>query len=363
MGIIYKFIYKAFVFLNCNLRQVDNKITFIFNKTSKEYLNLDFLYEYFYSKSNNAILVKIQSNRNCLNKIWWISQSKIIFVDQADRIISRLTLDKKTKLIQVWHAGGAYKAFGFDAMRHYEDQAKELSRISRIHGQYSNVIISDAKLIDIMTKAYNIQSDKLLPLGLPRTDMFFKLKNKKQIKNEIKNSFKLKEKTKIILYCPTFRTSNNKRNINLNYLNIVQNSTKKVFQNSVILYRDHPSVIRDGYAYGDGIIDVSRYTNITDLFIISDFLITDYSSIIFDYSFFKKPIILFTPDIDTYVIENRKLYFQPEELVGKNMVAKDFNTLTQCILNAEYTGKLWDNFMGGCDGQVCEKIYDYFCKN
>ncbi|EAK3996521.1 hypothetical protein C3W14_05570, partial [Campylobacter coli] len=84
---------------------------------------------------------------------------------------------------------------------------------------------------------------------------------------------------------------------------------------------------------------------------------------LFDFAYFSKPIVLFVPDLKEYVSNNRKLYFQPEDLVGKQMVARNFDELYQCILNPIVSDKIWHNFMSACDGQVCKKIYHFFSKS
>ncbi|RTJ47334.1 MULTISPECIES: CDP-glycerol glycerophosphotransferase family protein [Campylobacter] len=352
--------FNCLYYLFC-LFAVKNSITLIFNKTSYSYLNLNVLYSYISKKKKKVI--KIESNANFLIKIWKIAKSQVIFVDQADYIISRISLSSDTKLVQLWHAGGAYKMFGFDAKRNNVEEKQELDRIKRIHGQYSYIVISDKKLETIMANAYMVNPDKILSFGLARTDIFFKEKeNFQEIKDNIKRKMHLNDCAKIVLYCPTFRINEGLRDVNLEYLNDVREAFKSIFINGVVLYRDHPSITRNNKSLERGVIDVSTYDNIYELFLITDILITDYSSIIFDYSFFKKPIILYIPDIESYVNNDRKLYYSPYELVGKDMVANNITELITCIANANYNVDLWSKFMKECDGRVCEKIFNYFCE-
>ncbi|EGD3674855.1 hypothetical protein H5K83_000628, partial [Campylobacter coli] len=156
---------------------------FIENETSIYYKNVEILYKYF--KEHSSFVVKINYKSNLLYKIWIISQSRIVFVDQADSILSKISLHKKTDFVQLWHAGGAYKAFGFDAYREDRDVKSEFSRIKRIHGKYTHVVISDNNLRNIMSKAYNMQEDKILALGLVRSDLMYKINNLSEIKNKI----------------------------------------------------------------------------------------------------------------------------------------------------------------------------------
>ncbi|WP_072235150.1 CDP-glycerol glycerophosphotransferase family protein [Campylobacter coli] len=334
---------------------------FIENETSIYYKNVEILYKYF--KEHSSFVVKINYKSNLLYKIWIISQSRIVFVDQADSILSKISLHKKTDFVQLWHAGGAYKAFGFDAYKEDRDVKSEFSRIKRIHGKYTHVVISDNNLRNIMSKAYNMQEDKILALGLVRSDLMYKINNLSEIKNKILNFYNIKNDVFIVMYCPTFRTENEKRYSDINFLEVVEKAVSLCYNKYCILYRNHPSIQLSKKYFSSNIIDVSNRVDIVELMASADMLITDYSSILFDFAYFSKPIVLFVPDLKEYVSNNRKLYFQPEDLVGKQMVARNFDELYQCILNPIVSDKIWHNFMSACDGQVCKKIYHFFSKS
>lgn len=333
-------------------------VLFIENKTSSEYMNLRILYNYYLDNKTECYIIE---NFNSLKKIFFISKSKIIFVDQADSVLSNIRLDPSVKLVQLWHAGGAYKAFGFDAKRNYVSDSKETRRIKRIHGNYSHIIISDKRLEDLLSKAYGVERQKILSFGLVRTDLYYNLNTSKEKSDQIKKQLNIPLNSIVIGYAPTFRDAKGNRTHNADYIKDVLCATSMTFSDSIVLYKKHPSINNCYEKLNNTCILDSKVNNI-DFYLVIDILISDYSSIIFDFAFFKKPIILYAPDLENYIKNNRKLYFKPNEIVEDNMVALNKGQLVSALKNPIISENIWDNFMKDCDGHVCEKIFNYFSK-
>lgn len=355
-------ILKSFVFqvlyVLFNIINKKKLVLFIENKTSADYMNIRVLYNYYLDNKVECLLI---DSLNPLKKIFFLSKSKIIFVDQADYVISNIKLHYSVKLVQLWHAGGAYKAFGFDAKRNYISSDKEIKRIRRIHGNYSYVIISDKRLEDILSNAYGVKKSNVLSLGLVRTDLYYNLDLGKERRNKIKKLLNIPLDSMVIGYAPTFRDFRSKRSHSIDYVNDVLYATSRAFKKSITLYKKHPSVGDYCEKINDLIILDKKVSNI-DFYLVVDILISDYSSIIFDFAFFKKPIILYLPDFDDYINNNRKLYFNPNEIVKDEMVVYNKNELILALKNPIISENIWGNFMRDCDGYVCKKIFNYFSK-
>ena len=105
-------------------------------------------------------------------------------------------------------------------------------------------------------------------------------------------------------------------------------------------------------------MDVSNY-NLSNLFPFIDILVTDYSSILFDFSIFKKNIILYIPDFNEYTKFERKLYISPSEICPGH-VAYNIDSLIE-LLNLDNCigNQLYENYMSACDGYSCQKIYNF----
>lgn len=157
-------------------------------------------------------------------------------------------------------------------------------------------------------------SKKIYPTGLPRNDKIVKFlelgdEEKEYVRNEIKQRLRLNSNKLVILYAPTFRDGPYKEK---SYLKFKMGRWKSVFSEFEILSRSHYNV-RDETVNSNDVIDVSDYPDLVDLFFVADVLITDYSSIMFDFALMEKPILLYTGDFEEYKRE-RGVYFSRETL-------------------------------------------------
>lgn len=344
----YKILYKI-------LSQFENQteVAIVFGTASKDYLNLDCICQELQNRNRNFF--KLDGNKFSISSIIKLAKSKVICVDQSTQIISNILLCKNSELIQVWHAGGAFKKFGFDALKKDVDKDKEEKRISRIHGQYDYVICSDQKLIPIYAKAFRISPDHVLPLGLPRTDLLYKVNcnNKKEF---LSQKYNINPNKKWILYAPTFRTISHCRFLPdvPSFLLDLKKSGK-----IEILYKGHPSAKIVDKKDSKNWIDVSKEKSV-DILSTVDILISDFSSIIFDYAFFNKPIVFFSKDSKEYLLDERGIYFDLNCYFSKVLNAKSNETLEDFIKPA--SSKVWSNFMSSCDGKSTRRCCDFFEK-
>lgn len=268
-----------------------------------------------------------------------ISRAAVLCVDQTNPLTSRLKITKNTKTVQLWHAGGAFKRIAFDA---WDGSKRDLKRIHRVHGNTDFLIVSDSKLVSLLANAFQIQSNHVLPLGLARSDIIFQLNYEKI------------ESKKLILFAPTFRTDITGRR----YLNYLEEEIKllqaEANKNGYDLaLRVHPSV---SSLHVDGVLDVSNeelYSCLSKTAI----LITDFSSIIFDYSLFDGKVFWWLKDFNLYETE-RGLYFDPS-VVYSDYAAQNLEALIPKIFCSNLpinTPELRRNFMSACDGKSCDRI-------
>ena len=155
------------------------------------------------------------------------------------------------------------------------------------------------KNTDILSKAFDIKKDIFIKSGLPRNDaLFYK---EESFMNEIKNKLGIDKTKKVLLYCPTWRNSNKKMELALD-LSLLKEC---IAENYVILIRSHVGKHtwvgdKTKYINDNFCIDVGKIEDITDLYRICDVLITDYSSVIFDFAITEKPMVFYSYDLDQY---------------------------------------------------------------
>lgn len=305
-----------------------NRITFISYKSNK--LEKDFKliskalekekkYELIYilTKYENNLLGNIKYLYNCILQLYYTNTSSIIILDYNNFVISNF---KKTgvKVIQIWHASGAIKKFGNDIEREY------------LIKNYDYVISTSECWTDIYSKAFNVKKENIVPLGLPRTDVLFSKEKLKKYKKNILHKYPEIKDKKVILYAPTFRGDHIKGayipKIDLQYIK------NKIGDDYVIIYKFHPWNESVDIGESKGIINGNK-EGLIKLFSVSDYLISDYSSIIYDFTILGKPIISFVPDIDEYRISRG--FYKDYEKVMPWPICKSENEVVDAILNKE----------------------------
>lgn len=324
-------------------------IVFIEAETTPIYKNIDCIKS---KISLKKYCVSIQDNINSIKNLFIIAKAKIIILDQSSKIISTLNISPETTIIQVWHSSGLYKKVGFDAFRNNHDIHEEFLRVRRIHGQIDYFIISDAKLISSYAQAFKLSKDRVLPLGLARTDLLYQ-NNTSRLKHTFLRKHPECVGKKIVLFAPTFRAKLNKRYFS-NSLDI-QKLKYNLGKEYCFALKLHPSLVNKK-TIEDGWIDFSNY-DYEESILIPDILITDYSSILFDFSLTKKTIFLYLNDIDEYQKTQRNLYLSPEELVSPQFVVYTQDELILKLRQHDYDSQdIAERFMEACDGNSSQRI-------
>ncbi len=244
-----------------------------------------------------------------LKYIYYQLTSNIVILNHANPIY--IPLRKKQLKINTWHGGGAYKKVRLAANgKDYNyDKYKSLKEIK----DTDYFISSCSEFTSVMSESLLIPRSSYFEIGMPRNDLFFKETN--GLKNKIKNELDIQSDVKIILYAPTYRGKqfSTELDFRLDVKKIIE-ALKIRFGDKnkwKFLLRTHLDTINVS-KYEETVKDVSSYSDMQELLLISDVLITDYSSSIWDFALTNKPAFLFTPDLNDYV-ENRGLYLPIEK--------------------------------------------------
>lgn len=272
--------------------------------------------------------------------------------------------------IQCWH-GTPLKKLGYDL----KNTNNAMNSESEIHDKYRidakkfKYILSPSKFAsEKFASAWNLinthMTDKIVEKGYPRNDFLYNFKEE-EIK-KIKQKLNLPENKKVILYAPTWRDDQHQAGVGYTYktevdFDILRSRLKNEY---IILFRAHYLVANsfDFEKYKGFIYDVSKVDNINELYIVSDILITDYSSVFFDYANLKRPMIFYMYDFEKYKDDLRGFYIDINELPGK--IAKTEDELIQAIeetKNFQYNDKYKKfnekyNYLD--DGQVTKRVLE-----
>lgn len=232
---------------------------------------------------------------NSLKYLYEMATAKI-WVDNTRK--QPYILKRKQQIyIQTWHGCPWFKRIEKDAEevldREYIETAKNDSR--NIDYLLTNSTWGEEHFRDCFW--YN---GKILKYGSPRLYLLF---NHSQNDIErIRNQLKLKEEYQYLLYAPTFRKNGDLSAYNIDYNRLIESLKKRFGGNWGIIFRLHPN-IREERIHVTGnveIIDASLYADINEIYVVSDFLVTDYSSTIFDFTFAKKRALIYANDFTEY---------------------------------------------------------------
>jgi CDP-ribitol ribitolphosphotransferase len=216
-----------------------------------------------------------------------------------------------TTIVQTWHACGAFKKVGYSVLdKSFGADAALVSRV-RIHANYDICLVASQAAAPHYAEAFRQPLDRFVSrLGIPRTDLFFDEPRKERAMAAIRERYAIPPGKRVVLYAPTFRgdrisDAHATDDLDLGLLHELLGA------DHVLLVRLHPFV-RDrlrldpeltGFA-----VDVTDHPDINELMLVSDVLITDYSSAIYEFALLDRPMVFFAPDHAEYERE-RGFYF------------------------------------------------------
>lgn len=331
----------------------DQVLFFTIRKNGKLEGNAEALYPYIAGKK--LICAKMLPHRRLpqLMMYYKLVTSKVIVTDDYVRYLRHFPLRSEQRVIQLWHACGAFKKFG----QHGTNLNKKTDIAT--HAQYNLVSVSGESVRTIYADAFNLNHQKVQALGSPRTDRFFDETYINGCREKILSKMPELEGKYVILYAPTFRDINNDRATFRPELDFDKLS-KSLLPNQVFLICPHPlmtnSILEKNYS---NIKEIREFST-NDMMFLSDMLITDYSSVIFEYALLRKPIAFFCYDLSTY---NRGFYLNyPEDLPGE--VYETESDLIEYLQKpeghviSEKFQRFVENYMSACDGNSCQRIAD-----
>ena len=353
---------------------------------------------------------------SCLKAIPLLASAQFIFVDGISPFLDSLPIRKETTVIQIWHACGAFKRFGNSLSEKDSGLQKSAPERHPVCQNYSYVTVSAPEVIWAYAEAFRMEDriERILPIGVSRTDMFFSIKYREKAcgkavwvlrrmapelfleKGEASKirtlayddagrravyaklgdvySDQAQESVfaagtgivpgkKVILYAPTFRGTE-VHAISPDRLDIPM-MKRKLGESCILLInhhpftkeKDRPKVPED---CRDFAFDMTDRLSIEELLTVADACITDYSSIVFEYSLFERPILFFAYDMQEY-LDERGFYYPIREMMP-GPVCSTTQELTELLMTPDAAFNLLRvrefkyRFMSGCDGHATARI-------
>ncbi|MEU0056679.1 CDP-glycerol glycerophosphotransferase family protein [Streptomyces sp. NPDC006334] len=216
-------------------------------------------------------------------------------------------------IVQTWH-GTPLKRIGHDIDSVQFADRKYLSKVAEETPSWSFLVSPNRFSTPIMKRAFQYDGE-ILESGYPRNDLLLSDKTQ-DVARAVRERIGLPEGKKVVLYAPTWRddqfyqAGNYKFDLRLD----VQKARERLGDDHVLLIRKHSNIVDAVPGAGDGFVfDVSSYPDIAELFLITDVLVTDYSSLMFDFANTGRPMLFFTYDLEYYRDQLRGFYFDFEK--------------------------------------------------
>lgn len=293
---------------------------------SEEYKEYKFIWAFksvekynFLEKNRNTKVVKMNSKeyKKYLAKAkYWIFNYKI-----PDYLYPK----KEQVFVQCWH-GTPLKRLGCD-LEHFDNVLNTMEGMKKrykIEASKFSYFISPSKFAsEKFISAWNLKEigkeNIIIEEGYPRNDFLYNYTE--QDVDKIKKELGIEKETrKIILYAPTYRSDQHETGVGYTYKEEVDFSRlqEEIGDKYIILFRPHYFIANsfDFEKYNGFVYNVSEIDDINELYIISDMLITDYSSVFFDYANLKRPMIFYMYDLEHYKDESNGFYIDLKELPG-----------------------------------------------
>lgn len=265
-----------------------------------------------------------------------------------------LKKNKKTKYIQTWH-GTPLKKLGLDMdyidMSGNQDIKKYHDEFIKNSSDWQYLISQNSYSSEIFKRAFAFNGE-MLEIGYPRNDILINHNNKEYIEN-IKTKFKIPKNKKVILYAPTWRDNEYYQKGEYKFATEMDfDEMKEALSDDYVLIVKYHYLVKENinwYKHESFIIECDSTWDIQELYLISDILITDYSSVMFDYAILRRPILFFAYDLEHYKDSLRDFYFDMfEEVPGpiiKNTkkLIEEIKSLNTKDYEVKY-GKKYDNF-------------------
>lgn len=248
--------------------------------------------------------------------------------------------DPETKVVQLWHACGAMKRFGYDCTEDIPAAYK-----GYVYANIDLVTVSGEAAVGPFASAMRMSRRNVLALGVSRTDRFFDPDYLKACRDRFYHVYPRAKGKKVVLWAPTFRGNAARPTVvDLDLAALSRALGEEYF----VVSSHHPHM-------------GGQKKKLTTSMMLPavDILIADYSSLVYEYLLLKKPLVLYTPDLAEYR-QKRGFYMDPEELPGRIVLKEE--DLAAAVMEATCdeaeTQAFLLRWMGACDGHATERIVD-----
>ena len=328
---------------------------FVYNQLKRNN-NIEIKFLFFEQKSGFSAI------KNLFAFLKLYATSRVVIIDDYFRMLNLVKKRKGVKLVQLWHACGAFKTFGYTRL----GKTGGALQISKSHRVYDYAIVSSKEVVPHYAEGFGISDKNVSPLGVARCDVFFDGEYKKTVREKLYSRYPALKDKKVVLFAPTFRGRGQQ---SAYYpedkfdVNAFADSLGKEYALIVKLHpfcKEKPQIRKD---LENRVFDLSGEDELNDLLFVTDLLITDYSSVVFEASLLDIPMLFYVFDLEEY-IESRDFYYDFKSFIpGKEVRTQ--KELVSCILNSDFEQEKTEAFKNrffdykdGCSSQRAAELIE-----
>ncbi|HYH93725.1 MAG TPA: CDP-glycerol glycerophosphotransferase family protein [Candidatus Saccharimonadales bacterium] len=287
--------------------------------------------------------------------MYHLRTSGLFIVDNAYLPIHVAPHRPGTTVVQVWHAVAALKRFGADTLGGLDEVEDAF-----LHRHYDYVVCTAERSRGPWSTALRTPIERVLPLGTPRTDLFADQAALDATAARVRAAYPLMAGRRVILYAPTFRG----RGVAKRAAGDLDAARLRagLAPEDLLVLKTHPNLdpaLTDTTGF-DLVIDPA--TELNDLLTVTDILITDYSSSIFEYALLRRPLVLLVPDLATYEADPGMYLDFRTEMIGTQVT--DTAGVLRVIAEGDFDLAAYEDFidrhLGAADGRASERFVTRF---
>ena len=349
------------VFVEMRIDSLGNSFTYLYETLVKNY---DFDIKVHYLRE--SFVGRRQYRKNCEAMLKDMADAKYVFLSEASNVTSCIKKRPETVMVQLWHACGAFKKFGLSTADSIFGQDRKAHMRHPMYGNYNLVTLSSPEVIWAYSQAMGISEESgiLKATGVSRTDIFFDKDAIKSARQELERKFPAAAGKKVILFAPTFRgriayaRTNDRLDVG---------KFADAFSDEYVLVTKHHPLVRNLPVLpkeldGKFVYDATNTMSIESLLMVSDICISDYSSLVFEFALFERPMLFFAYDLDEY-FDWRGFYYPYEEMTP-GPVCKTNEEMIDWIrdldknFDRQQVADFRQKFMASCDGNATRRIME-----
>jgi CDP-glycerol glycerophosphotransferase (TagB/SpsB family) len=287
--------------------------------------------------------------------VYYLQTSGLVVVDNAYLPVHVVRHRKATTVVQVWHAAGALKRFGLDA-----PVLRRPSERRFLHRNYDYVVVGGEAARGPYASALRTPVRRVLALGSPRTDFFFDAAAMGAARRRILAAHPQLEGKRVVLYAPTFRGAGETKRAAPGF--DAQRLRAQLPDSYALVLKTHPNLDPDATPTAGFDLVFDPTAEINEIFTVSDILVTDYSSSIFEWALLRRPLVLLVGDLERYELDPGMYIDYRNGMIGTQVT--DTDGVAAAILGEAFDLDAYDAFvdrqLATSDGRASVRFIERF---